>query len=188
MRSSAARSSSSSASTSARRMESRAVAIFLASPHPESVSVTCTVRRSVVPRARVTCPSASSSSTSRTTREWLSPRLQASRSIGLPDAKPASAATAAARPPGPEADAAVAASTSRESTSTTAPSTFAVCSAPECMPGAYRSLAQAKRHARDRRRSPGVRTARRRHSGRSRRSPSRRADGPPRRARPPRAG
>jgi hypothetical protein len=137
MRSSAARSSASSASTSARRIESRAVAISRASAHPESVSVTCTVRRSAVPRARVTCPSASSWSTTRTTREWLSPRLQASRSIGLPDAKPASAATAAPRPPGPEADAAVAASTSRASTSTTAPSTFAVCSAAECMLGAY---------------------------------------------------
>ena len=84
MRSSAARSSASSASTSARRIESRAVAISLASAHPESVSVTFTVRRSAVPRARVTCPSASSWSTSRTTREWLSPRLPASRSIGTP--------------------------------------------------------------------------------------------------------
>ena len=137
MRSSAARSSASSASTSARRIESRAVAISLASAHPESVSVTCTVRRSAVPRARVTCPSASSRSTRRTTREWLSPRLPASRSIGLPDAKAASAASAAARPPGPEADAAVAASTSRASASTTAPSTFAVCCAAESMPGAY---------------------------------------------------
>ena len=141
MRSSAARSSGSSASTSARRIDSRAVAISLASAHPESVSVTFTVRRSAVPRARVTCPSASSWSTSRTTREWLSPRLQASRSIGLPDAKAASAATAAARPPGPEADAVVAASTSRASASTTAPSTFAVCCAAGSMPGAYMSNA-----------------------------------------------
>ena len=43
----------------------------------------------------------------------------------------------AARPPGPEAAAVVAASTSRASVSTTAPSTFAVCCAPRSMPGAY---------------------------------------------------
>src|SRR5215218_4824554 len=48
----------------------------------------------------------------------------------LPDAKPASAVTAAARPPGREAEAANAASRSRASTSTTAPARSR-CATPE---------------------------------------------------------
>src|SRR5215218_9799491 len=61
--------------------------------------------------------------------------------MGLPEAKPASAVSAAARPPGCEADAASATSRSRARTSTIAPSTFAVCRAGEYMPRAYISEA-----------------------------------------------
>ena len=111
-----------------------------AAAQPASVSVTCTVRRSSVPRERVTSPSASSWSTTRTSREWLSPRLHASRSIGLPLANAASAVIAAPRPPGPAAASAVTASSSVESASTAALRTFAACSSGRCMPGAYISV------------------------------------------------
>ena len=138
----------------------------LASAHPESVSVTCTVRRSAVPRARVTCPSASSWSTSRTARERLSPRLQAAGRSGSgtrrrPARRP--------RPPDrrvPRRTPSVAASTSRASRSTTAPSTFAVWRAPESMPGAYiRTRVACIRHATPRRPHP---RHRRRRGGRGR--------------------
>ena len=109
-------------------------------PQPAAVSVTCTVRRSSVPRERVTSPSASSRSTTRTSREWLSPRLHASRSIGLPLANAASAVIAAPRPPGPAAASAVTASSSVESASTAALRTFAACSSGRCMLGAYISV------------------------------------------------